>query len=168
MVRPRSTPAKRSEQQVVFGIVRVADMLTRRLADVLEPFKLTLNQYSVLESLRGAGGAGLTCREIAVTLISRDPDVTRLLDRLELRGLVSRHRGRPDRRVVHTQITPEGLQLLEQLDEPVTAGPARAMRGGQLAALDALLQAAEALTIGRRGSSDGESQGGRRVARLFT
>ena len=145
MVRPRIAPAKRSEQQVVFGIVRVADTLTRRLTEALEPFRLTLNQYSVLESLRSAGAAGLTCREIAVTLISRDPDVTRLLDRLELRGLVSRHRGRPDRRVVHTQITEQGLQLLEQLDGPVNAAPGRAMRHGQLAALDALLRAAEAL-----------------------
>jgi MarR family transcriptional regulator, organic hydroperoxide resistance regulator len=148
MVRPRSTPAKRSEQQVVFGIVRVADTLTRRLTEALEPFKLTLSQYSVLESLRGAGAAGLTCSEIAVTLVSRDPDVTRLLDRLELRGLVSRHRGRPDRRVVHAQLTAEGHQLLEQLDEPAAGGARTAapMRRGQLAALDALLTAAEALT----------------------
>jgi DNA-binding MarR family transcriptional regulator len=148
MVRPRSTPPKRSEQQVVYGIVRVADTLSRRLAEALEPFKLTLNQYSVLESLRGAGAAGLTCSEIAVTLVSRDPDVTRLIDRLELRGLVSRHRGRPDRRVVRTQLTPEGLQLLEQLDAPVAHGGAQpaAIRRGRLAALDALLTAAEALT----------------------
>jgi|SRR4051812_7423388 DNA-binding MarR family transcriptional regulator len=148
MVRPRSTVEKRSEQQVVFGIVRVADTLSRRLAEALEPFRLTLNQYSVLESLRRAGAAGLTCSEIAVTLISRDPDVTRLLDRLELRGFVSRHRGRPDRRVVRTQLTPEGLQLLEQLDAPATGGGAQpvAMHSGRLAALDALLTAAEALT----------------------
>src|SRR3954453_13752238 len=148
MVRPRITPAKRSEQQVVFGIVRVADTLSRRVAEALEPFRLTLNQYSVLESLRGAGAAGLTCSEIALTMISRDPDVTRLLDRLELRGLVSRHRGRPDRRVVRTQLTSDGLQLLEQLDAPVTGGGAQpsAVQRGRLAALDALLTAAEALT----------------------
>jgi MarR family transcriptional regulator, organic hydroperoxide resistance regulator len=148
MVRPRSTPATRSEQQVVFGIVRVADTLTRRLIEALEPFKLTLNQYSVLESLRGAGAAGLTCSEIALTLVSRDPDVTRLLDRLELRGLVSRHRGGPDRRVVHAQLTPEGRQLLGQLDGPLNGGARSSapMRRGQLAALDALLTAAEALT----------------------
>ena len=135
----------RTEQQVVFGIVRVADALMRRLSGALEPFKLTLNQYSVLDGLRGAGSAGLTCREIAVRLVSRDPDVTRLLDRLELRGLVSRHRGRPDRRVVRTRITPEGVQLLEQLDRPraVRAGHPGPMGRGELAALDALLRAAE-------------------------
>jgi DNA-binding MarR family transcriptional regulator len=135
----------RSEQQVVFGIVRVADVLMRRLTGTLEPFKLTLNQYSVLESLRGAGAAGLTCSEIGDGLVSRDPDVTRLLDRLELRGLVSRRRGRLDRRVVRTQITPQGVQLLEQLDAPAADRPGRAasIRRGELAALDALLRAAE-------------------------
>jgi DNA-binding MarR family transcriptional regulator len=135
----------RTEQQVVFGIVRVADALMRRLAGTLEPFKLTLNQYSVLDGLRGAGGAGLTCNEIGVRLVSRDPDVTRLLDRLELRGLVSRHRGRPDRRVVRAQITPQGIQLLEQLDEPLAgrAGRRERIGRGELAALDALLRAAE-------------------------
>jgi DNA-binding MarR family transcriptional regulator len=139
----------RSEQQVVFGIVRVADALMRRLSGTLEPFKLTLNQYSVLEGLRGAGAAGLTCSEIAVRLVSRDPDVTRLLDRLELRGLVSRHRGRPDRRVVRSQNTPEGMQLLAQLDGPSagrTGQPAPLGRG-QLAALDALLRAAEGVAL---------------------
>jgi DNA-binding MarR family transcriptional regulator len=139
----------RSEQQVVFGIVRVADALVRRLTGTLEPFKLTLNQYSVLDGLRGAGAAGLTCSEIAVRLVSRDPDVTRLLDRLELRGLVSRHRGRPDRRVVRTQITPEGMQLLAQLDGPAGGrdGHPGPMGRGQLAALDALLRAAEGVAL---------------------
>jgi MarR family transcriptional regulator, organic hydroperoxide resistance regulator len=138
----------RSQQQVVFGIVRVADTLTRRLAEALEPFKLTLNQYSVLERLRGAGAAGLTCGEIALTLISRDPDVTRLVDRLELRGLVSRYRGLPDRRIVRAQITAAGLQLLQQLDEPVN-GTARRMAPigrGHVAALEALLEVVEGMT----------------------
>jgi MarR family transcriptional regulator, organic hydroperoxide resistance regulator len=139
----------RSEQQVVFGIVRVADALMRRLTGTLEPFKLTLNQYSVLDGLRGAGTAGLTCREIAVKLVSRDPDVTRLLDRLELRGLVSRHRGRPDRRVVRTQITSEGMQLLARLDGSAAgrAGLSGPMGRGELAALDALLRAAEGVAV---------------------
>lgn len=138
----------RAEQQVVFGIVRVADALTRRLASTLEPFKLTLNQYSVLDSLRGAGEAGLTCGEIAAGLVSRDPDITRLVDRLEVRGLVVRRRGRPDRRVVRTLITGDGLALLAQLDGLVNsrARQLAPMGARKLAALHALLQAAEALT----------------------
>jgi DNA-binding MarR family transcriptional regulator len=137
----------RAEQQVVFGIVRVADALTRRLASTLEPFKLTLNQYSVLDSLRGAGDAGLTCGEIAGRLVSRDPDITRLLDRLELRGLVIRRRGVPDRRVVRARITADGLELLARLDGPVgsRARQLAPMGPRKLAALHALLEAAEAL-----------------------
>lgn len=108
-----------SPQDVFLHVVRVAEVLARRLGDTLEPFQLTLSQYSVLQALRHAGQNGLACGEIASRLLARDPDITRLLDRLETRGLVLRRRERPDRRVVRTQITPEGLDLLEHVDGPV-------------------------------------------------
>lgn len=108
-----------TEHDVFLRLVRVAELLARSLADTLEPFKLTLSQYSVLQALRHAGPEGLACREIADRLLARDPDITRLVDRLEARGLVLRQRGRPDRRVVRTRITDEGMGLLRDVDGPV-------------------------------------------------
>jgi DNA-binding MarR family transcriptional regulator len=138
----------RSEQEVVLGIVRIADALTRRLVVALEPLQLTLTQYSALESLRLAGDGGLTCRELAGRLVTRDPDVTRLLDRLEVRGLVSRRRGQSDRRVVRTHITAEGSRLLADVAGPVDgrAGVLAPLGERKLTDLLALLRAAEALT----------------------
>lgn len=135
-----------SEQDVFLGIVRAAETLTRRMTEVLEPFQLTLIQFSVLEGLRGAGDSGLACGEIAERLVTRDPDITRLLDRLEVRGLVDRRRGRPDRRVVRTHLTKEGQHLLAQVDKPMGRLRARhlaPMGKRNLGALGALLKAVE-------------------------
>jgi DNA-binding MarR family transcriptional regulator len=140
------------ERRVFLGIVRVADVLTRRMSEALEPYKLTLSQYGVLEALRDAGEHGLVCGEIAGRMITREPDVTRLVDRLEDRGLVSRHRGRPDRRMVRTQLTPSGAALLATIDGPMRALHADRLRGmarRDLGALDALLESTEAAVHGR-------------------
>ena len=75
-------------------------------------------QYYALQVLRGAP-AGLLCGEVGNRMITRDPDITRLLDRLENRNLVSRCRETKDRRMVLTRIAPQGLELLARLDEPV-------------------------------------------------
>jgi DNA-binding MarR family transcriptional regulator len=93
-------------------------MLSRSLVGILKAEDLSANQYNVLRILRGAHDA-LPCGEIASRMITRDPDITRLLDRLEKRGLISRCRETKDRRVVMAKITPEGLKLLSGLDEPV-------------------------------------------------
>ncbi|MFZ0815857.1 MAG: MarR family transcriptional regulator, partial [Candidatus Sulfotelmatobacter sp.] len=85
---------------------------------------LSANQYNVLRILRGST-AGLPCGEIARRMITRDPDITRLLDRLEKRGLISRWREAADRRLVMARITREGLKLLDRLDEPVEAAHRR-------------------------------------------
>src|SRR6266851_400942 len=87
---------------------------------VLKAEDLSATQYNVLRILRGAP-EGLPCGEIASRMITRDPDVTRLLDRLEKRGLISRRRETKDRRTVMARITPDGLKLLSRLDEPVQA-----------------------------------------------
>lgn len=112
-------PFQSLEQEALLNVLRTADVLMQRLTAVLKPFKLSHSQYSVLRILRGAGPDGLACREISERMISRDPDITRLLDRLEARGLVARTRAEKDRRVVMARITPEGLRLLEALDEPI-------------------------------------------------
>jgi DNA-binding MarR family transcriptional regulator len=99
-------------------LLRTADMLTRGAIGVLKAEDLSQTQYNVLRMLRGAP-QGLACGEIASRMITRDPDVTRLLDRMEKRGLISRTREDRDRRMVLARITPEGLKLVNRLDEPV-------------------------------------------------
>jgi len=93
-------------------------MLTRALDRILKTGALSGTQYNVLRILRGTP-EGLPCGEIASRMITRDPDITRLLDRLEKRELISRCRETKDRRMVMARITPQGLRLLAQLDEPV-------------------------------------------------
>ena len=95
-------------------------MLSRGLVQVLKIEDVSSTQYNVLRILRGAP-EGLPCGEIASRMITRDPDVTRLLDRLEKRELISRCRETKDRRTVRTRIAPDGLKLLARLDEPVQA-----------------------------------------------
>jgi len=112
-------PFESLEQEALLNVLRTADVLMQRLAAVLKPFKLSHSQYNVLRILRGAGPEGLACQEVAERMISRDPDITRLLDRLEARGWVTRAREQKDRRIVTARITPEGLRVLEQLDGPV-------------------------------------------------
>jgi DNA-binding MarR family transcriptional regulator len=106
------------EEAAFLDLLRTTDMLSRGLVRVLKTENLSATQYNVLRILRGTPG-GLPCGEIASRMITRDPDVTRLLDRLERRGLISRCREAKDRRTVVARITPEGLKLLARLDEPV-------------------------------------------------
>lgn len=106
------------EEVLFLDLLRTTDMLSRGPAAVIKIADLSANQYNVLRILRGAP-EGLPCGEIAGRMITRDPDITRLLDRLEKRGLISRCRETRDRRMVMTRITPEGLNLLARLDEPV-------------------------------------------------
>jgi DNA-binding MarR family transcriptional regulator len=106
------------EEALFLDLIRTTDMLTRGLGWVLKTEDLSSTQYNVLRILRGSP-AGLPCGEIANRMITRDPDVTRLLDRLEKRGLISRCRETEDRRTVMTRITADGLKLVGRLDEPV-------------------------------------------------
>lgn len=119
---------------------RVGEPLARHLRDEAG---LTPNQYNVLRILRGAGAEGLPCGEIAERMITRDPDVTRLLDRLVARGLAARERAAGDRRVVRAVITEAGLTLLAALDPAVRAHPPAALGSlgkRRLAALRAQLE----------------------------
>src|SRR5437764_13295915 len=99
-------------------MLRTCDELSRAFVPILKAEDLSSNQYNVLRILRGAP-EGLPCGEIGSRMITRDPDITRLLDRLEKRGLISRCRETKDRRMVLTRISPQGLKLLARLDEPV-------------------------------------------------
>lgn len=106
------------EERVFIALAITGDQLARRLEPVLRAAEISPTQYNVLRILRGAP-EGLACSEIGNRMISRDPDITRLLDRMERRGLVSRCRETKDRRMVLTRISEAGLKLLEQLDRPV-------------------------------------------------
>jgi DNA-binding MarR family transcriptional regulator len=134
------------EETAFLDLMRTTDILSRGLVKVLKSEDLSPTQYNVLRILRGAP-EGLPCGEIADRMITRDPDITRLLDRLEKRALISRCRETKDRRMVMARITPDGLKLLDRLDEPVeTAHRKQLGHLGQerLSALKELLYAARA------------------------
>ncbi len=101
------------------NLQRTADALLMGVEKTLRATGLSPTQYNVLRILRGAGPDGLPCGEVAARMFTRDPDMTRLLDRLEARGLAVRARERDDRRVVTTRITAAGLRLLKGLDQPI-------------------------------------------------
>ena len=109
------------EETAFLELLRTTDQLSRNLVPILKAEDLSSTQYNVLRILRGAP-EGLPCGEIGNRMITRDPDITRLLDRMEKRGLIERWRETKDRRVVQARITPEGLKVLVRLDEPVEAG----------------------------------------------
>ncbi len=135
------------EEEAYLNLVRTADLLSREVAAVLKRHQLSEAQYNVLRILRGAGADGLACSEIGSRLVTRDPDVTRLLDRLEARGLIARSREDIDRRVVTTRITSPGLTLLERLDPLVRQAVERMLAhvgSSQLGALIDLLELARA------------------------
>jgi MarR family transcriptional regulator, organic hydroperoxide resistance regulator len=108
------------EERAYLALLRTADRLQGAMAEWLKPHGLSPTQYNALRILRGAGPEGLPCSEVGARMINRDPDITRLVDRLEKRGLVARSRSKMDRRVVQASITPAGLELLSGLDGPVS------------------------------------------------
>jgi DNA-binding MarR family transcriptional regulator len=112
----QSRPFANERIEVLVSLLRTAGLLARPIDDLLRPADLSHATYNVLRILRGAGAGGLPCREIGPRLVTREPDVTRLLDRLEKRGLISRARDATDRRVVTIRITTAGLAQLDQLD----------------------------------------------------
>jgi DNA-binding MarR family transcriptional regulator len=121
---PTLTATSTAEHQAFLAVQALASAQAQQTTDLLKTAGLSAAQYNVLRMLRGAG-EGRTCGEISAQLISRDPDVTRLLDRLEHAGLVNRSRERADRRVITTRIGGAGLTLLAALDAPMTELHAR-------------------------------------------
>jgi DNA-binding MarR family transcriptional regulator len=115
----QSSPFVSAREEVSLNILRTAALLEHDVAERLRPFGLTPTQYNVLRILRGAGEAGLCRNEVGERMLTPVPDATRLLDRLEDSELVVRDRSDEDRRFVTARITSRGLELLEELDEPV-------------------------------------------------
>lgn len=115
----QSKPFSSLEEEFVLSIQQTADVLVSRFEALLKDYGVSGTQFNVLRILRGAGETGLRCGEIGERMVTRDPDITRLLDRLEKAGYIERERDSLDRRVVVTRIKRPGLQLLTKLDEPV-------------------------------------------------
>lgn len=142
--RPFDHPA----DEALLSILRTATMLEHASNELLRPFGITMTQYNVLRILRGAGARGLCGREVGERLISRVPDVSRLLDRMAEMGLLVKERDAADRRHVTARITPKGGRVLTRAT-PVLASYGRA-RGERLSTrtLETLVEALEAIREG--------------------
>jgi DNA-binding MarR family transcriptional regulator len=114
-----SPPSSSLEEQAFVALLRTADQLQGHAAAMFKAHGLSPTQYNALRILRGAGPEGLACSEVGERMINRDPDITRLLDRLERRGLIRRSREQKDRRVIKARITAAGLDLLKGLNREV-------------------------------------------------
>lgn len=114
-------PFRSVAQEAALALLRTASVVSRRFARVVEPEGLSMAQYNVLRILRGAGDDGLPTLAIRDRMIDEGSTVTRLLDKLEGAGLVTRDRSRPDRRQVLCRITPQGLAMLDALDPVIDA-----------------------------------------------
>jgi DNA-binding MarR family transcriptional regulator len=115
----QNKPFASLQEEAVLSIARTAAVLDHQVSQALKAHALTPSQYNVLRILRGAGAEGLCRNEVGSRLVTQVPDVTRLLDRMEDTGLISRQRGSEDRRYVTTRITRKGLELVNKLDKPV-------------------------------------------------
>jgi len=157
--RPFSSP----EEEAVLNLRRTSDFLERSFQHKLRPWGITATQYNVLRILRGAGSEGLACAAIGKRMITAEPDITRLLGRLKALKLVRQHRDRQDRRVVCTQISEAGLELLRSMDPMIERAPTELlghMSTAQLAQLTRLLELARTPAEGPNASKvscDGKS-----------
>ena len=123
--RPFRSPA----QEAKVAVLRTADVIRRRLGALVGGHGITFQQYNVLRILRGSHPTPLPTLEIGARMIESTPGITRLMDRLEQKGLVKRERCKEDRRMVHCSITPGGLELLAELDQPIADADDGSLRG---------------------------------------
>lgn len=117
----QTRPFASLEEETHIALLRTSDRLSHSFERLLRRHGVTTTQYNVLRILRGALPGGLPCGEVGQRLVTRVPDVTRLLDRIERKGWARRERTTRDRRVVTIRLTPEGKKLVDALDEPVQA-----------------------------------------------
>ena len=119
-------PFRSLEQEAQLSVVRTSAMLVDAFERMLKPYGITATQYNVLRILRGAEPDGLCRNDLRDRMITRMPDVTRLLDRMEESDLIDRSRETNDRRMVMTRITAKGRRLLDELEDPVAREHERA------------------------------------------
>ena len=145
----QTRPFRSPHQEAAIGVVRTSDLLHRLMSRVVEPHGISLQQFNVLRILRGARPERLPVLEIAARMIEQAPGITRLLDRLEKKGLVRRERCESDRRQVLCEITPRGLALLEQTDAPMARAEQEIMSALSADELRTLIQALDAIRESR-------------------
>lgn len=116
-------PFTSREEETLLNLLRTADCLQRTFQRISREWGVTSTQYNVLRILRGSHPQGLTCSAIGVRMITAEPDITRLLARLKGLKLIRQHRDRDDRRVVWTQISDAGLELLHRMDPVIQLEP---------------------------------------------
>jgi DNA-binding MarR family transcriptional regulator len=131
------------EEEVFLNLIQTADSLSRAIEALFKPSGLSPTQFNVLRILLTAGQDGLPCGQICDQMITRDPDMTRLLDRLEKRQLIARSRGSDDRRVVRARITPIAVAMLARLDVPLKALHQRQLKHMNQDRLRALIELLE-------------------------
>lgn len=136
------------EVRACLSLMRAHERLAGDLACTLRAEGLSLPQYNVLRILRGAGAEGLPCRAISERMVTRVPDITRLVDRLEEAGLARRERSKSDRRVVRVALTPKGAEVLARLDEPVLETHRRQFAGLSPDEIETLTELLERLLAG--------------------
>ena len=144
----QTRPFERASDEALLSILRTATVLEHGSNELLRPYGITMTQYNVLRILRGAGARGLCGREVGERLISRVPDVSRLLDRMAEMGLLEKERDAADRRHVTARITTKGRRVLKQAT-PVLAeyGRTRVERLSERS-IEALVEALEAVREG--------------------
>lgn len=124
----QTRPFASAAAEAYVALLRTSDLLLREFEDLFRRHGLTAPRYNVLRILRGAGSDGLPCAEVSARMVTRAPDMTRLLDGLERDGLAARRRGTEDRRVVHVTATAKALRLLGDMDREVEALHERQLR----------------------------------------
>lgn len=114
----QTKPFERAGDEALLSIIRTASILDHGMNELLRPFGITTTQFNVLRILRGAGTAGLCGKEIGERMVSRVPDVSRLLDRMENMGLIGKERDSSDRRHITARLTAKGRRVLEEARTP--------------------------------------------------
>ena len=147
--RPFTSP----HQECVVGLMRTAEVVRRALSRTLGPHDLTLQQYNVLRILRGAGNDGIPTLEIGVRMIEQSPGVTRLLDRLERKGLARRARCPHDRRRILCWSTPAAVELLGRLDAALSAAEQELLGELDAGALRRLIRLMDGVRAGANAAS---------------
>jgi DNA-binding MarR family transcriptional regulator len=147
----QASPFSSAEEEAFLNLMRTSDCLQRAFQQRIRDFGLTSTQYNVLRILRGAQPDGLTCAAIGARMIAMEPDITRLLARLKRLKLIRQHRDRHDRRVVWTQISDAGLDLLHAMDPVIQRIPAELL--GHISGA-ALTEMTRLLELARRSCGD--------------